>query len=367
MTTPLNQRERFLRTMRYQPTDMRPLNLVGFWPDTLARWRREGLPADTSSDENLDRYFGIQQRLEVFNVNYAFGIWPSFETRVLERTEEFTISIDTTGRTVRNFNHHTSFPEWIDFPVKNGGDLRRYIDERVKDSDLDARFPAGWEGKLRAAVAANKVIMINGGGYYWTLRSIAGVEVASYLLYDERELVEELFDRLQVQIMEGMRRTLAICTPDVVGYGEDLAYKNGPLLSPDMFRQMILPRYKLALDLAHAKGMDLTWYDSDGDLRLFIPDYLSVGINGLAPCEVAAEMDPVALRRQFGRELRLIGGFDKRLVAQGKKAIDAEFARLRPVIQEGGYVPSIDHSVSADISLDNYRYYLDAVQKALVL
>ncbi len=78
-------------------------------------------------------------------------------------------------------------------------------------------------------------------------------------------------------------------------------------------------------------------------------------------------MEPVALRRQFGRELRLIGGFDKRIVAQGRKAIDAEFARLKPVIDEGGFIPAIDHSVSADISFDNYRYYLDAVLKALLV
>ncbi|MBU0714014.1 MAG: hypothetical protein KJ964_01490 [Verrucomicrobia bacterium] len=84
----------------------------------------------------------------------------------------------------------------------------------------------------------------------------------------------------------------------------------------------------------------------------------------LAPCEVAAGMDPVALRRTFGKSLRLFGGFDKRLVAQGKAAIDAEFRRLQPVIKEGGYLPAIDHSVSADISWDNYRHFVDAVRKA---
>ncbi len=192
---------------------------------------------------------------------------------------------------------------------------------------------------MRAAIADNKVIVINGGGYYWVLRSLAGVEVTSYLVYDEPALVEELFDRLEAQILEGMRRAFAVCTPDVVGYGEDIAYKNGPLLSPAMFRRIMLPRYRRALELAQAHGVDLTWYDSDGDVRQYIPDYLAVGINGLAPCEVAAGMDPVALRSQFGRALRMIGGFDKRLVAKGKAAIDAEFARLRPVIEEGGTCP----------------------------
>ncbi|NQU40290.1 MAG: hypothetical protein HQ523_10095 [Lentisphaerae bacterium] len=356
-----SQRELFLRTMRYEPTDARPLHLVDPWPDTLARWHCEGLPPDVE----LHDYLGVTEFLQAFNVQYAFGVWPPFETRELDRGEEFTVSIDDYGRTVRNFNDHTSFPEWINFPVKNGDDLRRYMDEHIDVSDLDARFLPDWKENLQAAIAAEKLIVINGGGYYWTLRSLAGVEGASYLLYDAPELVEELFDRLETQIMEAMRRTFALCTPDVVGYGEDIAYKNGPLLSPGMFREMILPRYQRAQALAHTHGMDLAWYDSDGDVRPFIPDYLAAGINGLAPCEVAAGMDPVALRSQFGRSLRMIGGFDKRVVARGKAAIEAEFARLRPVIEEGGYLPAIDHSISSDISLESYRHYLAAVQQAL--
>lgn len=100
MKTIISQRERFLRTMRYEPTDARPLHLVDVWPDTLARWRREGLPAGVDPH----RYLGVEgESLKVFNVNYAFGVWPPFETRELERTAEFTVSIDDYGRTVRYY------------------------------------------------------------------------------------------------------------------------------------------------------------------------------------------------------------------------------------------------------------------------
>ena len=50
----MNERERFLRTMHYAPVDHRPLHLVAPWPDTLARWRREGLP--TSMDTHRKWY-----------------------------------------------------------------------------------------------------------------------------------------------------------------------------------------------------------------------------------------------------------------------------------------------------------------------
>ena len=110
---------------------------------------------------------------------------------------------------------------------------------------------------------------------------------------------------------------------------------------------------------ARELGIELTWYDSDGSLNLLLPDYLAVGIDCVAPCEVAADMAPTDLRRRFGTQLRMIGGIDKRRVAEGPDAIDAELRRIRPAVEQGGYLPAIDHSVSADIGFDEYRYFLD--------
>lgn len=360
----MTQRELFFRAMNYETAPARPLHLVGPWADTLERWHREGLPAEVT---DVHAHLGLKP-LRLINVTGTAGIWPPFPRQVLRETDEFVVFTDSYGRTVQDFKHHTSMPEWLDFPVKTPADLRRYMDEHVDVTDLDARFPPEWAKRVAAAAREPDVLLLlDGGCYYWTLRSIAGVEYASYLLYDAPELVEELCERYFTVVMEGFRRVAPLARLDVIGFGEDIAYKTGTLISVDMFRRFILPRYRQAMEKAHSLGVRFTWYDSDGDVRPFIPDYLSIGINGIAPCEVAASMDPVALRQTFGRELRLVGGFDKRLVAQGKSAIDAEFARLRPLIVEGGFLPAIDHSVPADVSWDNYRHYLDAVQRALVL
>ncbi|HEY3332832.1 MAG TPA: uroporphyrinogen decarboxylase family protein [Capsulimonadaceae bacterium] len=359
----MTENERFLRTMRYEPVDRRPLHLVGPWFDTLARWHTEGLPGDVT---DVNAYLGLTP-LRVVNVTGTAGLHPAFEQKVLSEDDTTVTSIDLYGRTVRNFKYQTSFPEWIDFPVKTGDDLWRLLDEHFDVSDMDSRFDAAWEERVRVATSTDCVVMLDAGCYYWTLRSLAGIEGASYLLYDAPDAVEELFERYLAVVMEGLRRLPSLVTIDVMGFGEDIAGKNGPFMSPALFRSMILPRYKKAMERAHEIGVEFTWHDSDGDLRLLLPDYLSIGINGVGPCEVAAGMDPVELRRQFGRDLRMVGGFDKRVVAQGPAAIDAEFERLRPVIVEGGYLPSIDHSVSADISFDNYRYFTDAVQRAILI
>ena len=355
----MTRRERFLNTLNYQPVDRRTVYLAGPWPDTLARWKQEGLPAEVT---DVHEYLGVADYgTPVKNISSNAGLHPVFERKKLREDDEFIYHFDHYGRTVKDFKHRTSFPEWLDFPVKEPADLRRILDERYNMDNLDERFPADWEAQVKAAEQRGDVIEIQGGCYYWTLRSLADVDGACYLLYDAPELVKEMFDRYFTVVMYSLRRAVKLVKIDRIGFGEDFAYKNGPLLSPAMFREMILPYYRQVMELAHAHDIRLTWHDSDGDYRLLLPDMLAVGVNSTCPCEVAASMDPVELRRQFGKELRIGGGFDKRIVAAGKDAIAAEFKRLQPVIEEGGFIPGIDHSIPADVSYDNYRYYLDTL------
>jgi uroporphyrinogen decarboxylase len=356
----MNQRERFMRTLRYEDVDRRPIYLASPWRDTIVRWQQEGMPIGVDPNE----YLGVQDAgFTMKNITPIAGLYPSFETMVLREEGDVIYSIDSYGRTIKDFKSQTTMPEWLDFPVKDAGDLRKLMDEHFDIDNLDQRFTSDWAEKATSAQERGDIIMIDGGCYYWTLRSIAGVEGASYLLYDCPELVDELFERYFTVVMEGLRRAVKLVAVDVIGFGEDFAYKTGPLLSPAMFKEMILPRYKKTMDFAHQHGIEFTWHDSDGDYRLFLDDMLAIGINGIAPCEVAANMEPAALRKQFGRELRMGGGFDKRIVTAGPEAIKNELHRLSPLVKEGGLVLGIDHSVPADVSWDNYRYYIDAIMK----
>ncbi|MGD0092516.1 MAG: hypothetical protein ABSE73_21585, partial [Planctomycetota bacterium] len=305
----LTHRERFLRTLRYEPVDRRPVYLAGPWHDTLARWHKEGLPADVTDVHEYLRVKG--SGYQITNITPVAGLYPLFEQQVLREEGEFIFKRDDYGRTVRDFKAHTSLPEWLDFPVKGPADLRRLLDEHFDVTNLDARFAPDWADKARAAEARGDIVLIDGGCYYWTLRSVAGVAGASYLLYDSPDLVDELCERYFAVVMEGLRRAVKIVKVDLIGFGEDFAFKTGPLLSPEMFRRFIQPRYAKAMALAREHGIDLAWHDSDGDCRLLLPDMLAAGVNGTVPCEVAAGMDPVALRQRFGRDLRMGGGFDK--------------------------------------------------------
>ena len=68
----MNDRERFLATMNYQPRDRCPWGEMGFWPETLAVWQKQGMPVDVY----LNDYFGFDRLRE--QVDVSFGFIPGF-------------------------------------------------------------------------------------------------------------------------------------------------------------------------------------------------------------------------------------------------------------------------------------------------
>ena len=356
----LSHRERFDGVMHYRPVDFVPLRMPGVLDDARARWEREGLPHGADIKARL----GIPD-LPMANVSGETHLWPPFESRVLREDDDTIVRQDGYGRTVRQLKGHNTTPEFLEHAVKTEADFRRVIEERMSVDNLDARYPAGWAESAREAAASDALVMVNAGWYFYTLNCLVGTEMACCLFHDAPDLVDEYFERICIAALDGIRRFAAIGKPDLICFGEDIAYKNGPFISPEMNRRFLIPRYARIMDAARAAGCDLAFFGSDGDLRLLIPDYLAVGVNIMEPCEVAAGMVPVELRRRFGRDLRLMGGIDKREIAKGPRAIDAEIERNRPVIEEGGFLPYVDHSFPADISFANFCYYVDKMKQAL--
>jgi hypothetical protein len=59
----------------------------------------------------------------------------------------------------------------------------------------------------------------------------------------------------------------------------------------------------------------------------------------------------------------MMGGIDKRALAQGPAAIDRELVRVRPAVERGRYIPCLDHLVPDDVSWQNYSYFAHAVRR----
>jgi uroporphyrinogen decarboxylase len=105
--------------------------------------------------------------------------------------------------------------------------------------------------------------------------------------------------------------------------------------------------------------------DTDGNPEPVLPLMMEAGVDAIWPMERAAEQDPLRLRKKFGRSLRLWGGVDKRELAKGPAAIDAHLRTLRPLLEEGGFIPTVDHTVPPDVSWASFQHYVGAKAKLL--
>jgi len=186
---------------------------------------------------------------------------------------------------------------------------------------------------------------------------VMGAEEALLLMADDPALARDIMEYRTDFMMRVMERALREVRPEWIIFWEDMAYKTASLISPAMFREFMLPRYKRLAQFGRSFGVDVAFVDTDGYVDELIPLFLKAGIRGIYPMEVNAGMDVARLRRKYGRDLLLMGGIDKRALAVGPEAIEAELARCIPVALEGGYIATVDHSLPPDISYANFQYY----------
>ena len=159
-------------------------------------------------------------------------------------------------------------------------------------------------------------------------------------------------------LIEAARPVLEQTTVEYINFSEDLACKGGSLISPKAYKTFIYPRLRRVVDYYKSHGVRYVCIDSDGNPEAVVPLMMDAGIDVLWPLERASDQDPVRLRKKFGRSLRLWGGVDKRELAKDKQAIDDHLRTFIPLIEEGGFIPAVDHTVPPDVPLENFMYYM---------
>jgi hypothetical protein len=368
----MNNKERFWRIMNYQPVDQLP-----FWADWLGPWKtwqEQGLPVPENLPPDWDEkawfvdHFGFEGMYSCFwgtnRVPVNIGLCPGFEPAVISETGAYRVIRQGDGVIVRQMRNNRSSlvtTQFLEHPIKSRKDWLRFRDEHL-DPHQPGRYPPedAWN-RLKAEWKKNDaVISIDGGSFYGFLRDWIGVEPFSYLLYDDPRLVQEMFDYLGDFFIEVLHRALhEVPGIDFAMFWEDMCYNAGPLLSPAMFRRFMLPNYKRVTRFLAEHGVHLSWVDCDGNIEALLPLWLEGGVRGFYPLEVASGMDAAKLRKQHGQSIVMWGNVDKRELAKGKAAIDAELARLAPVARQGGFIPLVDHGVPDDVPYANYLYYLE--------
>lgn len=369
----MNHLERFLASMEYQPLDRVPNWELGVWGQTKDRWEREGLdPTSLHWQWFLgETKLGMDPKEFIpFNSDPL----PHFEYEVYEEDERTITFRDHKGRVRTGLKEGTahgtraSMDHYIDFCVHNMDDWQA-VKKRF-DPTSPQRLEPNWQDTRIEAWKRRTVPLIFGPncttlGFYWFARELMGTEGLSYAWYDQPRLAHDIMEHHADFLIEAARPVLERSTVEYICLNEDMSMKTGPLLSPSTYRTFIMPRLRRVIDFFKSHGVRYVCVDTDGNPEALVPMMMEAGVDVLWPLERAADQDPVRLRKKFGRSLRLWGGVDKRVLAQGPDAIDAHLRALAPLVQEGGFVPTIDHTVPPDVSWADFQYYMEAKDKLL--
>jgi len=353
--------------MHHKEVDRPPLyEWLGFWPDTINRWHREGLPVGTSVKD----YFGFE---EWEPIPIDFGPIPRFVARTLQEDERVKVYVDELGVTSRVIKTFHSSRGIISYPCSSQEDAEMWLCvEKMKsrfNPEDPRRYPKNWSKEL-FDYYNNEVDHPLGIGFYpcagvfGPARWWIGDEKLMTAFYKYPDRVHDLFKFITDFQIKTAREAVRNIKIDFVSFWEDFAYNTGPMFSPRIFREFILPYYKKMVDFFKGYGIDIFMVDSDGNFNVLIPLFLEAGVNTFFPLEAAAGMDAVALKEEYGEKIRLIGNIDKRALILGKDAIKKEVNRKIPyLLEQGGYIPSVDHLVPSDVPFENYMYYVKLVKK----
>jgi uroporphyrinogen decarboxylase len=365
-------KDRYYRVFTYQPVDRVPDVEFGYWPQTIRRWLKEGLPLDLSQEERnemfsarLDAFFGFEG--EGAGIDLRLGMNPTFKEEVLERRGQSVVMRDSAGVVAERYLNDvdpSSIPRFIRFPVETPDDWAA-MKTRYRFDDPIREIPADQVEAARAAARGGKMVSVFCCGFYGQLRNWMGTERLSLAFYDYPAMVHDMVEHWAELCARQIERLPADLPIDHVAWWEDMASKNGPLAGPRLFREFLQPGYRRVMAAAKRRGCELAIVDCDGNPHAIVANWLEEGVNIMFPLEIAAGVDPAAWRREFGKPLRLRGGIAKEPLVRGGKAIDRELQRVRPLLEDGGYIPHLDHLVPPDIPYSHYCQYLDKKRKLI--
>jgi len=153
---------------------------------------------------------------------------------------------------------------------------------------------------------------------------------------------------------------------DMVLTGDDFGSQNGPLVSISMWVTFLGRGFADYISLAHTYGVRVM-HHTCGSVRPLVGLLVERGLDVLQSLQPEArDMDPKALKREFGNRLAFHGGISiQRTLPFGspKEVQDEVRDRIRTLAPGGGYILCTSHNIQADVPLRNASALLEAYQK----
>ncbi len=314
----MNSRERFCRTVRYEIPDRVPLFEEGIRAEVIQTWHGQGLAPHAHLPEifSYDRYERIEPELKPRPRQAA---WPS-SMRDLESYRRL-LNPEDPDRLGEDWPSCVARWRRRDYPL-----LLSVTDGLFLSLGVD-----GWRtfSEAVARLACEP---------HWSLATM----------------------RIHGEFSAGLtERILKDVEIDAAVFVEPICDNHGPLVSPQMYEEYALKAYQPVLEVLRRHGVGTIIFMTWANARLLLQRVVKYGFNCLWAYERNAKaMDYLDLRREFGRDLRLIGGIDLDRIREGGDALRREvLENAPPLLADGGYIPLADGRVREDVPYSNYLRY----------
>ncbi len=377
----MNHRQRTLAILNYESFDRIPVVHFGYWKETLHKWAQEGHITTelaqnwgdgNAADKELDHILGFD--FDWYTCMYSdFFLSPCFERKTIEVLADGSRKVlNEEGVIVLEKPGAVSIPAEIDHTLKTRADWEEHYQPRLQWSEDRILNTVIRLNGLERPFNQGGLALINDpdrefpygmhcGSLFGNIRNILGVVGASYLYAEDPELYAEIIDTVADLCYRCAETALNHGAQfDFAHFWEDICFKNGPLVIPSVFAELVGPHYKRITALFNRHDIHIVSLDCDGCIDALLPIWLENGVNTMFPIEVGTWNASIApWRKQYGKELRGVGGMNKTVFSQDYAAVDAEIERLKPLVELGGYIPCPDHRIAPDSKWDNVRYYCD--------
>lgn len=350
----MTTKERFSRMFEHKEADRIPI-IDSPWEGTLSRWKREGMPANVDWRD----YFGVD-KVETLGIN----ITPNYPEVVLEDNERSYIATSKWGVTMRHFKEEDSTPEFLDFKVTTPETWEECKARMLVDAENRINWDYLKKNYARWQAEGQWIRAEFWFGFDVTHSWMMGTENHLIAMYEDPDLVVDMYNTyLDCCIKQYNKIWDAGYKFDSIFWCDDMGYKGTTFFSNDLYRELLKPVHKRAIDWAHDRGI-YAHLHSCGNIMSRIDDLMDINLDALNPLEVKAGMEPLTLKEKYGDRLTLHGGINA-VLWDDKEAVIEEVRRCIPVLkQNGGYIFSSDHSIPNSVSLENFRAIVEEVKRA---
>lgn len=387
----MNTREKFLKILNFEKIERNINWEFAFWGGTLNRWYREGLPKLSGfprkieegetiggpglywSEDNpwlyahdVDKYFDFDEGIRRPPINT--WIYPKFDIEVKSEDERKKEFIDEDGIRKIVLKDNSSMPLWKEWPVKDRITWEKLKNERLNLDTNNIEDRILIDKKLMISNVKNRsypvCLLGYPAGFFGSLRFLIGESNLFILYYDDPKLIKDILKFLTDFWINCCDDILNYFDVDAMFFWEDMAGRNGSLISPKLFREFMMPCYKRIINHFKIKGINIFAVDSDGKVNELVPLFLEAGITCMYPFERQAGNDLLEFRKKYPK-MQMMGGFDKNVLAQSREQIDRELNIVSEVLKYSGYILMADHLIPPNVSFENFKYYRNRVNQIL--